>query len=618
MKKSFTTLVLFILFSYGLKAQNFVEEVEESKAKGSDKVKVKFEKLKKNENFESVHYINFNELARIQKDGKITIALPNMKEPVELITFRMEYKTDTDYNWYATTKDGFGSVIILRKGDNYTGHFSFPNKNDYQIISEEGQHILIKMKPSKIDKQNCVAKLEKITGNVLKDRPNAERVVPCHNPIRILVLWTQAAENTGLNVNNIIDTAIGQFNNCIYRSSITGDATIQIVGRQKINFYESDDMKRDVLDYPSSGPGSASSLRNSLNADIVVLLTYGTSGNYNDYGGAVKEVRIDPDNAYAIVQIHHATDGNRAFTHEVGHLFDAHHNISDDDTPGQPYAHAKELQTPIFQANCFTMMHRLNPVIDNFSNPNVYVNGISTGTTTVANNARRIGETCTSVRDYRPNPNDNILYSNIDGTNYGYVYQSYTWEAVTTCSNSTPFNYEWCTSNDAFNWNYRGGGEYYSEYLPWTGNNYYYLRLKVTAQNGQVSDSYQTIYLDYSQARGRIAASEDKQSQSFAPISWKNNKVEKPAEISNLAIDNIYPNPTNSELSFTFFNPKFQELSLSIVDVSGRSVSLFSNEKMEKGTHVKLINVDNFSSGLFVMKLSSESETISSKVIIKK
>ena len=614
MKKSFITLTLFLLFSYGLKAQNFVEEVEESKAKGSNKVKAKFEKFKKNENFESVHYINFNELHRIQKNGKITLTLPNMKESIELITFRMEYKTDTDYNWYATTKDGFGSVIILRKGDNYTGHFSFPNKNDYQIVSEEGQHILIKMKPSKMNKLNCVAKVDKVTGSIPKNKPNSERTVPCHDPIRILVLWTQAAENTGLNVNNIIDTGIAQFNNCIYRSNVTGEATIQIVGRQKINFYESDDIKRDVLEFPSSGPGSASALRNSLNADLVVLLTYGTSGNYNDYAGVVKEIRIDPDNAYAIAQINHATDGNRAFTHEIGHLFDAHHNSSDDPA-GQPYAHAKELQTPIFQANCYTMMHTLSPVIDNFSNPDVYVNGISTGNGYGANNARRIGETRTSIRDYRPNPNDNNLYSNIDGPNYGYVYQSYTWEAVTTCSNSTPFNYEWFTSNDAFNWNYRGSGEFYSEYLPSTGNNYYYLRLKVTAQNGQVSDNYQTIYLDYSQAGGRITASD---SNSIAPISWKKKIYEKSIEKSNLVIDNIFPNPTNSELSFNFFNPQFQELSLSIIDISGRSVQLFSKEKLEKGTHTRIINTNDFSSGIYIMKLSSESETISSKVIINK
>lgn len=73
MKTSYITLALFLLFSLGLKAQNFVEEVAESKAKISDKFKVKLDKLKKNDNFESIHFVNFNELSRIQKDGKLPL-----------------------------------------------------------------------------------------------------------------------------------------------------------------------------------------------------------------------------------------------------------------------------------------------------------------------------------------------------------------------------------------------------------------------------------------------------------------------------------------------------------------------------------------------------------------
>lgn len=64
MKKSLILLALFLLFFDGLKAQNFVEEVAESKAKISDTFKVKLEKLKKNDNFESIHFVNFNELHR--------------------------------------------------------------------------------------------------------------------------------------------------------------------------------------------------------------------------------------------------------------------------------------------------------------------------------------------------------------------------------------------------------------------------------------------------------------------------------------------------------------------------------------------------------------------------
>lgn len=235
MKKSFITLVLFLLFSYGLKAQNFVEEMAESKAKISDKFKVKLDKLKKNGNFESIHFVNFNELKRIQKDGRITLTLPNMKDPVELITFRMEYKTDTDYNWYATTKDGFGSVIIMRKGDEYTGHFSLRGNNEYQIYNENGQHILVKMKPIKVDYSKCNTKSDKKSNNIEPTKPSSERTSECFNPIRVLVLRTANAANADVNINNTINTAIGQFNHSIYRSNI-GNTSIVLAGSQQIDF----------------------------------------------------------------------------------------------------------------------------------------------------------------------------------------------------------------------------------------------------------------------------------------------------------------------------------------------------------------------------------------------
>jgi hypothetical protein len=178
-----------------LKAQNFVEEVAESNAKISDKFKVKLEKLKKSDNFESTHFGNFNELKRIQKDGRIMLTLPKMKESVELVTFWMEYKTDTDYNWYATTKDGVGSVIILRKGNKYTGHLSLPDKMEYQIMSEEEEHILIKMKPDKFVRKECGG-IPKESSIKLPEDKKSSRNVQCFAQIRVLVLRTQNAQNT--------------------------------------------------------------------------------------------------------------------------------------------------------------------------------------------------------------------------------------------------------------------------------------------------------------------------------------------------------------------------------------------------------------------------------------
>lgn len=348
-EKSFITLALFLLFSYGLQAQNFVEEIAESKAKISDKFKMKLDKLKRNDNFESINFVNFNELSRIQKDGRIILTLPNMKEPVELITFRMEYKTDTDYNWYATTKDGFGSVIIMRKGNEYDGHFSFLGNNEYQIYNDNGQHILVKMKPVKADYSKCSIKPQKNFGIIEQPKSSSERTNGCSDPIRVLILWTANATNADMNIANTVNSCIGQFNSSVYRSNI-GYVSIILAGSQAINFTETGDIGADVTQLATNIP-NVETLRNNADADLVILLT---NGNYGDYRGSIWEFGLIRAHGYAIVQVGAATSNAKTFSHELGHLFDARH---DDDDSGLPYAHGYQIETGWFQSNMCTLMY---------------------------------------------------------------------------------------------------------------------------------------------------------------------------------------------------------------------------------------------------------------------
>ena len=152
--------------------------------------------------------------------------------------------------------------------------------------------------------------------------------------------------------------------------------------------------------------------------------------------------------------------------------------------------------------------------------------------------------------------------------------------------------------------------------MPWTGNNYYYLRLRVTAQNGQVAESYQTVYLDYSQAGGRIAASEDKNPSPVAPISWKGKSKESTSEIDKLTIENIFPNPSTSNFTLNFSNPMLQNVSLDLVDILGKKNSIFADEKIGIGKHSKQINLNKYPIGTYILKLSSDKESVSSKIII--
>jgi Secretion system C-terminal sorting domain/Metallo-peptidase family M12 len=613
MKKLFIILALLLLFSLGLKAQNFVEEVSESKAKISDKFKVKLDKLKKNDNFESIHFVNFNELKRIQKDGRITLTLPKMKDPVELVTFRMEYKTDTDYNWYATTKDGFGSVIIMRKGDEYNGHFSFRGNNEYQIYNENGQHILVKMKYMKADYSECSSKPEKKSNIIEPPKSSSERTSECFNPIRVLILWTPNAADADVNINNTVNTCIAQFNNSIYRSNIYNVAAV-LAGSQQINFAETNNIINDVGQLATNRP-DVEALRDNTDADVVVLLTNGTQGNYdNDIRGRAYQFGLVRANAYAIVQVIPATGNPKTFSHEVGHLFDARHDGDYLDN-ALPYAHGYRIETGFFENTMCTLLYPdADDRIENFSNPHVSVSGYATGTSSTYDNARRIGETAPAVRNYEPNPNGNNLAASIYGPSHGYVNQSYTWEAATQCA-QPPFNYEWLTSTDGFNWYYKGFGEFFTDDLPWSGNSYYYIWLKVSTPNGQISNSYLTVYTNYN-GGARMAATDDSPALSAAPITWKTKSKEGTLEVDILTIENVFPNPIVSNFTLNFFNPETQNISLDIVDVSGKKSSIFSDEKTEVGKHSKQINLSKYPVGAYILKLSSEKQSVSSKIIV--
>jgi Secretion system C-terminal sorting domain/Metallo-peptidase family M12B Reprolysin-like len=615
-KKSSVFLLFLLLNSFILKAQDFIQEVPESKAKFSDKSKTKIDKLKKNENILSVKFIEFGDLKKSQNDGKVRFKLPGIDEDLDLITIRVEYKSDTEYNWYATTKDGIGSVIILRKGDNYTGHFSLPDKKEFQIMSEEGQHILIRMKPRRDGRAYCGAKLtQKEKNNTEKPTQiSAERIEPCWDPIRILVLWTQNAANTGLNISDIVNTSVGQFNSSIYRSNITSEAALSLVGFQKIDFTETNNIDTDWTNLAASGNnGTIRSLRDLANADIVVLLT---NANYGGYTGTVGNFSMNQNSAFAIVKIGNAVDDTKTFAREVGHLFGARHEISAD--PGGPsYAHAHTIDFAWPTANCYTVMisSETDNVVENFSNPNVYLSGLATGTIT-SNNAQRVSETWQTVRNHRPNVN--FLSSGIDGSSYCNLFQTYTWEAVARCAQGT-VSYEWFTSYDGFNWTFRSNNEFYSELFYWGANSYRFLRLRVSS-GGQVSESNLTIYLQGGGQGYRIATLDNQNSETtIAPIVWKNPKFDDDeSEKVNLVIEQIYPNPSQATFALNFNTPIEQDISLDLIDASGHAVNLFAKEHYQKGKYSKKLDVGNLSSGTYIVKLSSDIESATTKLVILK
>lgn len=52
------------------------------------------------------------------------------------------------------------------------------------------------------------------------------------------------------------------------------------------------------------------------------------------------------------------------------------------------------------------------------------------------------------------------------------------------------------------------------------------------------------------------------------------------------------------------------------MDIQGKKSSIFADEKMGVGKHSKQINLSKYPIGTYILKLSSEKESVSSKIIV--
>lgn len=511
----------------------------------------------------------------------------------------MEYISPNEYQWFATTKDGLGSIVIKRSKDRYNGYISIPDEGEFEIMNigeSEPKHVLVKHN-SAILKKGCGTseKIHKNGRQSIADLKNA-RIAPCTGPIRILVLYTpEAVQETGLNPFDVASNAVSQYNNTVYRSNISGDGSATIAATLQFNnFSFSNDMKFDAGQL--SNNSTAKSLRNQYKADIVVLLC---QEHLDIVGGAAADNNPNDSLAYAIVQMQQAVS-QKIFAHEVGHLFGCRHTVFID-SGGNPYAHAYRFIPGLFLQYRNTMMYSdaNASIIENFSNPEVSFSGTPTGTYASEHNARQLYEASSTVRNFRSEPN--ILWGAMEGPTYGYVYNSYTWEAIVSCGNQ-PYSFEWRTSTDGFNWSsVRGTGEYFSEYLPWTGNNYYYVWLHISSSDGQTANAYTTIYIDYSQGGARLATSNEV-TPPLAPIVWK--PLIKPDKIDGIKL-NTFPNPATKEVTIEYTLEADQYGTLEVIDLTGRVVKNLLKGILSKGTTQQVVSLQNLANGIYLVRLNT-------------
>jgi hypothetical protein len=85
-------------------------------------------------------------------------------------------------------------------------------------------------------------------------------------------------------------------------------------------------------------------------------------------------------------------------------------------------------------------------------------------------------------------------------------------------------------------------------------------------------------------------------------------------EINGAAIS-VYPNPADNQFQIAFEGFKSETVSIKILDNSGREVMAMTNDVVTNP--VQIVNASNFQSGVYIIHVSSETESFFQKVIIK-
>ncbi len=620
--KSLSKVILLILFfipSLAFPQDRLIDVITPQKVQWKNGEESRFAKLSSNRDFEKVEVVSFNDIFSLQKDGVVTLDSALFGEQIQATTFRMEYKSNIEYNWLGVTADGLGSIYISRNGNRYRGYVSIPGKANYQIVrlgEDSDKHVLIKQNPSVLDSRVCGSKEgSKITVPMKEEGGRNGRIEACNTQIQVLVLYTpEAVSTTGVNINDLAANCISQFNNTIYRSNVPYQAVVELAGVVQFGVTLSQSMETDVGDLITNP--NANSLRTQYKADLVIIITQDhPDPSLAGYAGTLT---LEDAKSYAMVEVQKA-QSDKAFAHELGHLFGCRHRHLYDNNPPQ-YAHAYRFRIglPAVGPFCKTLMTSSPDPdkLENFSNPNVSVSNKPTGTAANEDNARRVSETWPTVKAFEPEPN--VLWGYVDGPGAGVVYSYYTWEAVTACGNA-PFSYEWRTSTDGFSWSgVKGTGEFFTDYLPWNNSSYHHIWLRVTSADNQQTDAYITVYKDYTPVGGRLSAEEGVSTVMVAPISWKATEVNI-EPLANYEVPLlVYPNPSQTKTKVEFSIDSESLVTIDIIDLSGKRVRTLAQGKRKSGFHSPVFSLDNLAAGNYILRLTTPSKVETTKILIAK
>ena len=87
---------------------------------------------------------------------------------------------------------------------------------------------------------------------------------------------------------------------------------------------------------------------------------------------------------------------------------------------------------------------------------------------------------------------------------------------------------------------------------------------------------------------------------------------------NQFTLSSVYPNPFNPVTSIEFGIPEDMDISIDVYDISGRQVASIVDGLMESGYHTIAWDASNFSSGVYLLKVSVGNEIHTRKLMLMK
>ncbi len=87
---------------------------------------------------------------------------------------------------------------------------------------------------------------------------------------------------------------------------------------------------------------------------------------------------------------------------------------------------------------------------------------------------------------------------------------------------------------------------------------------------------------------------------------------------ASFVLNEVYPNPFNPTTTISYSIPAQAEVQVMVFDIMGRQVAVLANEVQSEGAHFVTFDASGYSSGMYFVKLISNGEILSQKIMLMK